>query len=287
MLDEKIKRTIMDFQKNEITEHNVYRNLAQKTKGKNATVLERISEDELRHYNEWKGYTQTDISPNKWAILKFLAISKIFGLTFAFKMMEEGEKEAEEIYTEITSAVPRAKSILEDEIEHEKLLINMIDEEKIGYIGSMVLGLNDALVELTGALAGFTFTFQNTRLIGAAGLVTGVAASLSMSASEYLSQKSEKGKNPIKASFYTGIAYILTVLILIFPYFVFTNYYIALGITILEAILVVLVFTFFISVVKELSFRKMFLEILFISLGVAAVSFIIGWATKQILNIEI
>jgi VIT1/CCC1 family predicted Fe2+/Mn2+ transporter len=287
MLDEKIKRTIMDFQKNEITEHNVYRNLAQKTKGKNATVLERISEDELRHYNEWKGYTQTDISPNKWAILKFLAISKIFGLTFAFKMMEEGEKEAEEIYTEITSAVPRAKSILEDEIEHEKLLINMIDEEKIGYIGSMVLGLNDALVELTGALAGFTFTFQNTRLIGAAGLVTGIAASLSMSASEYLSQKSEKGKNPIKASFYTGIAYILTVLILIFPYFVFTNYYIALGITILEAILVVLVFTFFISVVKELSFRKMFLEILFISLGVAAVSFIIGWATKQILNIEI
>ena len=288
MLDEKIKRTIMDFQKNEITEHIVYRNLAQKTKGKNATVLERISEDELRHYNEWKEYTQTDISPNKWAIRKFLAISKIFGLTFAFKMMEGGEKEAEEIYTEITSAVPRAKSILKDEIEHEKLLVNMIDEEKIGYIGSMVLGLNDALVELTGALAGFTFTLQNTRLIGAAGLVTGIAASLSMSASEYLSQKSEKGKkNPVKASFYTGIAYILTVLILIFPYFAFTNYYIALGITVLEAILVVLVFTFFISVVKELSFRKMFLEILFISLGVAAVSFMIGWATKQVLNIEV
>jgi VIT1/CCC1 family predicted Fe2+/Mn2+ transporter len=164
----------------------------------------------------------------------------------------------------------------------------MIDEEKIGYIGSMVLGLNDALVELTGALAGFTFTLQNTRLIGAAGLVTGIAASLSMSASEYLSQKSEKGKkNPVKASFYTGIAYILTVLILIFPYFAFTNYYIALGITVLEAILVVLVFTFFISVVKELSFRKMFLEILFISLGVAAVSFMIGWATKQVLNIEV
>jgi len=151
----------------------------------------------------------------------------------------------------------------------------------------MVLGLNDALVELTGALAGLTFTLQNSRLIGAAGLITGIAASLSMSASEYLSQKSEKGsKNPIKAMFYTGIAYVLTVLLLVIPYFVFANYYIALGVTLLNGILVILVFTFFISVVKELSFREMFLEILFISLGVAAVSFMIGWIANGVLNLR-
>ena len=56
----------------------------------------------------------------------------------------------------------------------------------------MVLGLNDALVEFTGALAGYTFALQNTLLVAMTGLITGVAASLSMATSEYLSTKSEE-----------------------------------------------------------------------------------------------
>ena len=186
-----MKSTILNFQRNEITEHAVYGSLARSTKGGNAKVLKRISEDELRHYNEWKKYTETEAHPDRLSVLKFLMISKIFGLTFAIKMMERGEKEAEEVYAGLLEGLPEAERILRDEVEHEKLLIDMIDEEKIGYIGSMVLGLNDALVELTGALAGLTFTLQNSRLIGAAGLITGIAASLSMSASEYMSQKSD------------------------------------------------------------------------------------------------
>lgn len=88
----------------------------------------------------------------------------------------------------------------------------------------MVLGLNDALVELTGVLAGLTLALQNTRLVAMTGFITGIAASLSMSASEYLSAKSEEGpQDPLKASIYTGSAYVLTVLFLIFPYLLFTN----------------------------------------------------------------
>lgn len=288
MLDEKIKRTILGFQRNEATEHVIYETLARKIKGGNAEVLKRISDDELRHYNEWKKLTETEVRLNRLAVMKFLVVSKIFGLTFAMKLMEAGEERAEAVYAEITSKVPETKEILAEELEHEKLLVNMIDEEKIGYVGSMVLGLNDALVELTGALAGFTFTLQNARLIGAAGLITGIAASLSMAASEYLSQKSEQGsRSPSKASFYTGIAYVLTVFLLIIPYFIFANYYMALGATMFVAVSVIFVFTFFVSVVKELSFRKMFFEIIFISLGVAAVSFIIGWITREVLNVEI
>lgn len=122
--------------------------------------------------------------------------------------------------------MPYAKSIVKDEDEHEKQLIDLIDEERLRYVGSMVLGLNDALVELTGALAGLTFALRNTHVVAMAGLITGVAASLSMAASEYLSTKSEEGaKNPLKASVYTGSAYVLTVLFLIFPYLFFTNLY--------------------------------------------------------------
>jgi VIT1/CCC1 family predicted Fe2+/Mn2+ transporter len=287
MLDEKIKEKILGFQRNEITEHNIYKNIAERTKGSNAKVLNKISQDELRHYNEWKRFTNIDVKPSGFMSLKFQFISLILGLTFATKMMERGEGNAQKVYAEIVSVVPEAKQILEDETVHEKNLIAMIDEEKIAYIGSMVLGINDALVELTGALTGLTFTFQNAKLIGVAGLISGIAAALSMAGSEYLSQKSEKGKSPLKASFYTGIVYITTVLLLVTPFFLLSSYYFALGTTIVIGASIVLLFTFFLSVVKELPFKRLFLEMLSISLGVAAISFIIGWAARGILNVEI
>ena len=289
MLSKELKKTILGFQKSEITEHNVYKNLARRTGGKNSGVLERISKDELKHYNKWKTYTNREVRPNKLTVLKFLIISRMFGLTFAIKMMEGGEENAQKVYGEVLRKMPQVRDIFIDETEHEKLLVDMIDEEKIGYIGSMVLGLNDALVELTGALAGLSFALQNTLLVAIAGLITGISASLSMAASEYLSQKSETDgkKSPGKASFYTGIAYIFTVLLLVSPFFVFPAYYTALGVTILMAVIVIFIFTFFTSVVKEVSFRKTFAEMLAISLGVAGISFVIGMLVRIFIGIEI
>ncbi|HDM90669.1 MAG TPA: rubrerythrin family protein, partial [candidate division WOR-3 bacterium] len=198
-MEERIRRLLLDFQKNELTEHLVYKNLAKRTKGKNREILERISNDELKHYRIWKRHTGEDVKPDRFKIFLYGLMARIFGLTFAIKLMENGEVEAEKNYSEIEGVVPRAGEILEEETTHENLLISMIEEEKISYISSMVLGLNDALVELTGTLAGLTFALQNTRVVGLAGFITGIAASLSMAASEYLSQKSEEGKNPLKS----------------------------------------------------------------------------------------
>ena len=69
--------------------------------------------------------------------------------------------------------MPDAKAIVKDEDEYERQLMNMIDEERLRYVGSMVLGLNDALVEFTGALAGYTFSLQNTRMVAMTGLIMG------------------------------------------------------------------------------------------------------------------
>lgn len=286
-MEERIRRMLLDFQKNELTEHLVYKNLAKRTKGKNREILERISDDELKHHRIWKKHTGEEVKPNRFKIFLYGLMARIFGLTFAIKLMENAEIEAEKNYAEIEGIVPRASEILEEETTHENLLISMIEEEKIGYISSMVLGLNDALVELTGTLAGLTFALQNTRVVGLAGFITGIAASLSMAASEYLSQKSEEGKNPLKSAFYTGVAYILTVVVLVLPYFIFRSYYLALGVTISAVFFVVLFFTFFVSVVKDQPFRGLFLEMISISIGVAVISFIIGLATRKILGIEV
>ncbi len=287
-LDSKTREILHHFQKNEITEYYIYRSLARRIKGKNGEVLQRIADDEKRHYEEWEKYSGKRVRPSRFKIFFYLLLSRIMGLTFAIKMMEKGEEKAERAYGYIKDKLPRASAILEDEVEHENLLVDMIDEERIGYIGSMVLGLNDALVELTGALAGFTLALQDTRVIGMAGLITGIAAALSMSASEYLSQKSEEhSKDPLRAAFYTGIAYIFAVILLVIPFFVLSNYFIALVLTLAIAIVIILAFSHFVSVVKDTSFSKFFWEMVFISLGVAAISFFIGWLARTLLKVNV
>ncbi|MBN1996834.1 VIT1/CCC1 transporter family protein, partial [candidate division KSB1 bacterium] len=146
----------------------------------------------------------------------------------------------------------------------------------------------DALVELTGALAGFTLALQNTKLVAPTGSITGIAAALSMGAPEYLSTKTEEtSKNPIRASIYTGGAYVVTVLILILPYLVLKNYYLCLGCTMAGAVVIIALFNYYISVAKDVPFKRRFLEMAGLSLGVAAFSFLVGFLMRMFLGVDI
>ena len=279
---------VKQFQKNEITEYHIYKKLTRRIKGNNAKILSDIAGDELRHYHFWKEYSGEEIKPNKWKIFKYYWITRIFGLTFGIKLMENGEAGAQEKYNEALNYIPEAKCIVEDEDAHEDELINMIREKQLDYVGSIVLGLNDALVELTGALAGLTLAFQNTRLIAIAGLITGIAASFSMGASEYLSNKSEgNNERALPSSLYTGIAYIITVFLLILPYLLLDNYFVCLALTLVIAILIILFFNYYISVAKDLNFKKRFLEMAILSLGVAALTFGISYFVRMFFGVEV
>jgi len=287
--DQNITRSLLSAQRNEITEYVIYDMLSQSVKGAhNKEILKQISEDELEHYHFWKKYTGREIKPDRWKIWGYYLISKVFGITFGMKLMEKGEERAQASYGQIAKVIPAARDIEQDENDHEKELINLIDEERLKYIGSMVLGLNDGLVELTGVLAGLTWALRNTGLIATAGLITGIAGSLSMAASEYLSTKSEGGvQDPLKASLYTGSVYVIAVLFLIFPYLIFGNYFFCLGLSVLNAILLILVFTLYVSVARDIPFRKRFFEMAGISLGIAAITFGIGILVKTFLGLDV
>jgi VIT1/CCC1 family predicted Fe2+/Mn2+ transporter len=284
-----IIQQLIKAQKNEITEYHIYTRLADTVKDKkNSSVLRKIGEDEKRHYEIWKKYTGIDVAPSKWQITKFFWIARILGLTFGIKLMEKGEESAKINYEAISEYIKDAAKIAKDEDHHEQQLIALIEEEKLDYVGSIVLGLNDALVELTGALAGFTFALQNTKLIAATGLITGIAASFSMAASEYLSQRSEgEGDKAIKSSIYTGTAYIITVILLILPYLLIDHFMIALGATLSIGIAIIFFFNYYISVAKDLNFRERFTEMALISLGVSAITFLIGVLVRQFIGIDI
>ncbi|NOU17523.1 MAG: rubrerythrin family protein [Bacteroidales bacterium] len=280
---------IKGFQKSEISEYYIYTKLSKVIKDlENAKILARIGNEEKNHYEIWKSYTNEEVKPNMLKVQWYYFVSRVFGLTFGIKLMEVGENKAQETYNSMLTDIPEAKRIMDEEHIHEKELIGMIDEERLQYAGSIVLGLNDALVELTGALAGLSLALQNTKLIAMAGLITGIAASFSMAASDYLSKKADNTeKNPARSATYTGTAYILTVALLILPYLLFNHYLLCLGLTLFTAILIIFGFNYYISVAKDLNFKRRFTEMALISLGVSALTFGIGFLVRNALGIDI
>ena len=281
---------IRAFQQNEATEAEVYRRIARRTKDAgNRDTLLRIADEEAKHAAIWQRYTGEEMLPQAGKVRRYALIALVFGFTFAVKLMEKGEAKAQISYEELAREAPEALDIRADEEAHEAALLDMLDEERLSYVGSMVLGMNDAMVEMTGTLAGLTLAMQNTRLIALSGLITGIAATLSMASSEYLSSKSEGRPDAFKSATYTGIAYLVTVALLILPYLLFdeAHYLWAMATMIVIVLLILVVFNYYISVAQDLPFKKRFGQMAGISLGVAALSFVIGILVKQFLGVDI
>ena len=289
MKNEAVEAQIRAAQRGELTEYHIYDRLSKTTSSERIRdILQRISKDELRHYELFREYTGREEKPVRIKIWFFYLVSRIFGLTFGLKLMEQGEDRAQSAYRNIAEEFPMALNIAREENEHEERLIEMIQEERLGYMDSTIRGLNDALVELTGALAGFTFALQQPQLIAMAGLITGIAGSLSMGVTEFLAKKSEEGShNPLKSALYTGIAYVITVILLVLPYLLLENIYISLGIMVVVALFIIMFFNYYLAVIKNVSFRKKFTEMALLSMGIALLSFGIGFAVRLGLGVDI
>ena len=281
---------VLKMQQNELTESVIYEKIARYAKGEeNRSTLLRLAREERAHYEIWKKYTGVEMKPEKGKVLKFTMIARILGFTFAVKLMERGEGNAQEEYALLATEVAESVHIRQQEEEHEHALLAMLDEERLRYVGSMVLGLNDALVELTGSLAGFTFALQNTRLIALSGLIIGISATFSMASSEFLAARSEGRSDALNSCTYTGIAYLITVVLLILPYLLLgsSQYIAALVCMLAIVVLIIAGFTYYTSVAQDQPFKSRFLEMALISIGVAVVSFVVGILAKNLLGVEV
>ncbi|MEG1016963.1 MAG: VIT1/CCC1 transporter family protein [Oscillospiraceae bacterium] len=289
-LSEASMLAIRKMQQNEINECMVYAAIARRTKdGENKRILERLSAEEKKHAQIWEKYTGVKLKPQRFKVAIKNLTAIVLGFTFVIKKMESGEENAQVEYEKLSDEVPESKIIMADEEAHEQILMKMLDEERLRYVGSMVLGLNDALVELTGTLAGLTIALKNTKLIALSGLITGISATLSMASSEFLSAKSDGRNDALKSCAYTGVAYVITVALLILPYLILPNeaYMAALVIMLVTVVVIIAVFNYYISIAKDLKFRQRFAEMAVISLGVAALSFCIGLVVKNVLGIDV
>ena len=289
-ISEKSMEIIKRMQQNELTESVIYEKIAAFAKGEeNQKTLRRLAQEEKAHYTIWKRYTGLDMKPEMGKVLKYTLLARTLGFTFAVKLMERGEEGAQDEYEKLAGEVAESKAIRAQEEEHEKALLDMLDEERLQYVGSMVLGLNDALVELTGSLAGFAFALQNTRLIALSGLIVGISASFSMASSEFLAARSEGRSDALKSCSYTGIAYLLTVIALIAPYLLFpAGQFIPALICMLGVVIAIIAgFTYYTSVAQDQPFKSRFTEMAVISVSVAVLSFIVGILAKNLLGVDI
>ena len=158
-------RAYVFSQRMELTHSNVYYRLSNRIKDtENKATLMSLSQQEKKDYKIWKGYTTIDVQPFKIQEIFYYLISLIFGITFGIKFMESGKSNLQ--VQSVNLLVKKDLSVfLLHEKEQEEILVKIINEQKLIYVGSIVLGLNDALVELTAMLSGITFAIHDTRTV--------------------------------------------------------------------------------------------------------------------------
>lgn len=262
-------------------------------------LLEELAREEQAHLDFWcrlAGVPPESVQPARLKLALTLAAARLLGNSFTVRFAERREEQTIARYEAIVSsgALPDAEAaelqrIVDSEREHERGLERRLPDERVRYLGAAVLGLNDALVELTGALTGLASSISDTRLIGFTALVVGFAASLSMAASNFLSEgmSDDDGLRPGKAAAYTGVAYILVVVGLVVPFFVLSARLAALALSWMVAVLVIVTFAYYSSVLQDVSFRRRAGQMLLLGLGVAVLSFAIGRALSTWVGVEV
>jgi VIT1/CCC1 family predicted Fe2+/Mn2+ transporter len=274
---------ILRAQRHEISEYYLYKKIAKSVKDKKTKeIISLMAEQEKSHYEVWKSITQKTVRPSWIRVNFFYYLARIFGLSFGLKFMERDEGLAIQLYNEMRNEHPQLAKMIKEEQEHEQKLLSLINSKVLDNVSSIILGLNDALVELTGALAGFTFALADTKIIAMVGLITGVAAAFSMAASSYLAAKEDAHKkNPLFAGLLTGSSYIVAVIILVCPFFLWANPFYALINTLAFVLFIIFIFNFYIAISRGTSFKKKFAEMALISVGAALINFGIGYLVKN------
>src|SRR3989344_6578158 len=168
---------------NQYTGYIIYKELAQSESSPEfKKILQNLARHESNHFQFWKQFATTthfSISPFKRWVYRM--VRKIFGLTFTVRFLERHEKELINQYQHFLHEVkdPKLKkqvqTIIEQEQQNERLLIGHIKEEKVEFISSIVLGLSDGLIEITGALVGFALAFGVNSMVALTGSITGIA----------------------------------------------------------------------------------------------------------------
>lgn len=285
---------VKSFCEDEYTDYVVYKYLAGKeSSDENRRILEEMADQEYQHYEFWKSLLGYECRPNvpRFKLSMLAIMRRLMGVTFTVKLLERHEKEVIESYKRFLPRLEgesreKLEKIIEDEVSHENHLLSRINDRIVRYLGFVDLGLADAIVEITGVHAGFLGATATALVAGIAGLIVGLSAAISMAAAAYIQAKHESNENPLPSAMATGIAYFIAVVILALPYFVTHSNILAFIASVVLAVVLVLGFVFYSSVINESSFKREAIENLGVLFGTAAAAYIFGDILGRIFGIQ-
>jgi VIT1/CCC1 family predicted Fe2+/Mn2+ transporter len=298
------------FYLSEMRDYEIYNALASRERNpKLKELLGRIARMEEKHTMLWKKMLDEDavnIPSRQGTIIAietagYTAARRILGVAFVSKLLGRNEVSSLERFSGAVKRVGLTRkargylnTIINDEERNEEYLKRSLREHDSGldYIGSIVLGLNDGLVEVLAAVTGIAVLARAGFIVVVAGMIIGLSGTLSMAGGVYLSAKSHglvqegggseefTGTNPRKDALYTGIYYFFGAMVSIVPFiFGFEGFA---GI-LLAIILVSAVLTFasvVVAVVSNTSIKKRVFEMLAVSLGAAFAAILLGVVMK-------
>ena len=161
----------------------------------------------------------------------------------------------------------------------------MVRKDKFNSAGAIVLGMHDALVSLTGLIAGLAVAMADRYVIILTAVIASVTASLSMGASNYLAVRTDGGRRAFISALYTGVAYMATCAVLIVPFFVFENRAVEMVLMFAIAVAEIFGFNYYLGRVNHRPYMRKFLEMLGGCAGVSVIAFLIGLGANKYLGV--
>jgi vacuolar iron transporter family protein len=289
-----LARLAAESAQDEYADRALYLALSRRERNPNfKKALENIANGEGSHFEFWKTYApDVKVSAKKLRAYFIVLIRLVLGLTFTLKFMERHEGKLHERYRRIAETIPiedkaRFQAMVESEEHQEDLLIAEIQENRVKYMSFIVLGLADAVVEISGIHAGSLGIYGRTALAGLAGIIAGMAASIAMGTAAYAQAKQGFQGSAKWSAIYTGVSYMITAVLLALPYFLTGNMGEALATSLIVGVILVAAMTFYDTVVSARPFKRQFGEIAGIILAASLVLFVAGTLVGQYLGIRI
>jgi VIT1/CCC1 family predicted Fe2+/Mn2+ transporter len=280
--------------RDEYTDGAIYQRLSQHEKNPSfKKALEDLARGEQSHYEFWKAFTpETEANANRLKVYVTLFLRVTLGLTFTMKFLEKHEEALHERYKEMLKSIPSAdkarfEAMMEEEEHRESFLMGEVHEGRVKYMSFIVLGLADAVVEISGIHAGSLGIYNKTELAGLAGVVAGLAASIAMASAAYAQAKQGFEGSAKWSAIYTGVSYMFTAIFLALPYFLTGSMVTALGVSLAVGVVLVAMMTYYDTVISARKFRRQFAEIAGIIFAASFALYIAGTLIRQILGLTI
>jgi len=270
----------------------VYKELAKSEKNEKVReILEKMAEEERKHYEFWKKVLKRDCEV-RVPIFLIKLLRKLFGLHFILKKFEIGEGLAVEFYEKVLEMSEgemkdEVKEILEEEKHHEEKLIEMIEDVKAKYVGYIALGLADSVVEITGVHAGFLGATNNPLMAGLAGIIVGFSASLSMGSAAYVQAKHDLAVRPPVSAAVTMVSYLISVILLALPYFILRSVWEAFAASLIVAMLIMAIFMYYSTTIQDKDFKREYVETLVLLFATAFGSYAFGIVIESFLHVRV